>query len=163
MEKVNIFWFRRDLRLEDNVGLHHALTSGLKVVPVFIFDTEILDRLPDKNDKRVDYIHQALQRMHQTLQKYNSGLTVYYGSPVDAFKKLTEDFTIDTVFCNRDYEPSAIQRDQRVADLLLKSHIDFKDFKDQVLFEGNDIVKDDLSPYTVFTPYSKKWKANLKT
>jgi len=96
------------------------------------------------------------------LQKYNSGLTVYYGSPVDAFKKLTEDFTIDTVFCNRDYEPSAIQRDQRVADLLLKSHIDFKDFKDQVLFEGNDIVKDDLSPYTVFTPYSKKWKANLK-
>ncbi|MFP7655455.1 cryptochrome/photolyase family protein [Chryseobacterium proteolyticum] len=162
MEKVNIFWFRRDLRLEDNVGLHHALTSGLKVVPVFIFDTEILDRLPDKNDKRVDYIHQALQRMHQTLQKYNSGLTVYYGSPVNVFKKLTEDFTIDAVFCNRDYEPSAIQRDQRVADLLLKSHIDFKDFKDQVLFEGNDIVKDDLSPYTVFTPYSKKWKANLK-
>ncbi|AZA76914.1 deoxyribodipyrimidine photo-lyase [Chryseobacterium sp. G0186] len=162
MERVNVFWFRRDLRLEDNVGLHHALNSGLKVVPIFIFDTDILNQLHNKNDKRVDYIHRALERIHKELQTHNSGLSVYFGNPMEVLKKITEDFNVDTVFCNRDYEPQAIQRDQQVADLLLKNHIQFKDFKDQVIFEKNDILKNDLSPYTVFTPYSKKWKENLK-
>lgn len=163
MERVNIFWFRRDLRLEDNIGLHHALNAGLKVIPVFIFDTEILNRLHDKNDRRVDYIHQALQWIHNVLKRHNSGLHVYYGTPIEIFKKITEDFRVDTVFCNRDYEPQAIQRDRQVADLLSKYLIQFRDFKDQVIFEKNNILKNDLSPYTVFTPYSKKWKENLKT
>lgn len=162
MNKVNIFWFRRDLRLEDNIGLHHALNAGLKVIPIFIFDTGILDQLQDKKDRRVDYIHQALQIIHSELKKCNSGLHVYYGAPMDIFKKITEDFTVDTVFSNRDYEPQAIQRDKQVAELLLKNHIQFRNFKDQVIFEKNNILKNDLSPYTVFTPYSKKWKENLK-
>ncbi|AZA83141.1 deoxyribodipyrimidine photolyase [Chryseobacterium lactis] len=162
MDKVNIFWFRRDLRLEDNIGLHQALSSGLKVIPIFIFDTGILDQLQDKNDKRVDYIHQALQSIHQELQKYHSGLHIYHGTPKEVFEKIAACFTIDTVFCNRDYEPQAIQRDKQVEDWLSKKHIQFKDFKDQVIFEKNDILKSDHSPYTVFTPYSKKWKENLK-
>lgn len=162
MNKVNVFWFRRDLRLEDNTGLHHALNSGLKVIPVFIFDTEILNQLQNKNDKRVDYIHQALQQVHKELKKHNSGLYVYYGNPKEVFEKIIQDFNIDTVFSNRDYEPQAIQRDRKIADLLLKHHIQFKNFKDQVIFEKNNILKNDLSPYTVFTPYSKKWKENLK-
>ncbi|SHG48599.1 deoxyribodipyrimidine photo-lyase [Chryseobacterium oranimense] len=162
MDKVNIFWFRRDLRLEDNVGLYHALQSGLKVIPVFIFDTDILNRLQDKKDRRVDYIHQALQRIHKELKKHNSGLYVYHGTPMQVLKKIIQDFNVDKVFCNRDYEPQAIQRDREIADFLLKHHIQLKDFKDQVIFEKNDILKNDLSPYTVFTPYSKKWKENLK-
>lgn len=162
MNKVNVFWFRRDLRLEDNTGLYHALNSGLKVIPVFIFDTDILNQLEDRKDKRVDYIHQALQAIHKDLKKYNSGLYVYYGTPIEVFKKIIQDFNIDTVFSNRDYEPEAIQRDRQIADLLLKHHIQFRNFKDQVIFEKNNILKNDLSPYTVFTPYSKKWKENLK-
>lgn len=162
MDKVNIFWFRRDLRLEDNVGLYHAIQSGLKVIPVFIFDTDILNRLQDKKDRRVDYIHQALQRIHKELKKHNSGLYVYHGTPMQVLKKIIQDFNVDKVFCNRDYEPKAIQRDREIADFLLKHHIQLKDFKDQVIFEKDDILKNDLSPYTVFTPYSKKWKENLK-
>lgn len=162
MNKVNVFWFRRDLRLEDNTALHHALNAGLKVIPVFIFDTDLLNRLQDKNDRRVDYIHQALQQIHQELKNHNSGLYIYHGTPLKIFEKIIQDFNVDTVFCNRDYEPQAIQRDRDIADLLSRHHIQLKDFKDQVIFEKNDILKNNLTPYTVFTPYSKKWKENLK-
>ncbi|HCA10049.1 deoxyribodipyrimidine photo-lyase [Chryseobacterium sp.] len=161
MNKINIFWFRRDLRLEDNAGLHHALNSGLKVIPVFIFDTDILNNLEDKADKRVDYIHQALDAISKELKNHNSGLKTYQGKPLDIFKKLMNEFEIDTVFCNRDYEPQAIKRDDEVAGFLKKNGIRFSDFKDQVIFEKQDILKNDQSPYTVFTPYSKKWKENL--
>lgn len=163
MDKINIFWFRRDLRLEDNAGLHHALKSGLKVMPVFIFDTEILDQLQDKSDKRVDYIQQALANLQRDLIDLKGGLTVYYGKPLDIFKNLTEKFDIDTVFCNKDYEPQAIKRDKRVKDFLHKKDIGFSDYKDQVIFEKNEILKSDQSPYTVFTPYSKKWKEALQS
>lgn len=163
MEKINIFWFRRDLRLEDNAGLYYALKSGLKVMPVFIFDTEILDQLQDKSDKRVDYIQQALASLHEDLVTLKSGLTVYHGKPLDIFKTLTEEFEIDTVFCNRDYEPQTIKRDQQVKDFLHKKEIGFSDFKDQVIFEKNEILKSDQSPYTIFTPYSKKWKEVLQS
>lgn len=163
MSKINVFWFRRDLRLEDNAGLDHALKSGNKVLPVFIFDTEILDLLQDKSDKRVDYIHQALNSLDKELKIYNSGLKTYYGKPIDIFKQLTEEFEIDTVFCNRDYEPQAIKRDKQIADFLQKNEVGFLDFKDQVIFEKNEILKSDQSPYTIFTPYSKKWKENLQS
>lgn len=161
MSKINIFWFRRDLRLEDNCGLYKALQAGLKVMPIFIFDREILDRLSDRHDKRVDYIHQALNRINQQLKDFNTTLKICYGNPLEVFKHLSGDFEIDTVFCNRDYEPQAIKRDLNVAEYLHEKGIQFLDFKDQVIFEKNDILKKDLTPYTVFTPYSKIWKENL--
>lgn len=162
MNKINIFWFRRDLRLEDNTGLYHALKSGLKVVPIFIFDTEILDKLDHKADKRVDYIHQALEKINKELNDHHSGLKTYKGKPVEIFKKLIKDFNVDTVFCNTDYEPQAIKRDLEIADFLKENNVLFTDLKDQVIFEKNDILKSDNSPYTVFTPYSKKWKEKLE-
>lgn len=161
MNEINIFWFRRDLRLEDNIGLYHALQSGLKVIPIFIFDTGILRQLHNKYDRRVDYIHQALQQLHDELQKYGSGLHIFYGEVEGVFEKVAAKFNINTVFCNRDYEPQAIKRDQTVVRLLSKHNIQLKEFKDQVIFEKDEIVKSDHSPYTVFTPYSRKWKEKM--
>lgn len=163
MNKINVFWFRRDLRLEDNVGLYHALESEFNVLPIFIFDEEILDQLADKSDRRVDYIHQALSKINDELKEQNSCLKTFYGKPLEIFKQLIESFDIDTVFCNRDYEPQAIKRDAETADFLNKNQIKFSDYKDQVIFEKNEVVKSDNSPYTVFTPYSKKWKEILNT
>ncbi|MDQ8749682.1 cryptochrome/photolyase family protein [Elizabethkingia miricola] len=159
--KIVIFWFRRDLRLEDNKGLQQALASGLPVLPVFIFDTEILDQLSNPYDRRVDYIHQALTAINQVLHQHHSALQVYHGKPLDIFKKLTEQYQIQAVYCNRDYEPQAIKRDQAVKTQLQKYGIDFYDFKDQVIFEQAEIVKADGLPYTVYTPYAKKWRTEL--
>lgn len=161
MSKINVFWFRRDLRLEDNAALFHALQSDLKVLPIFIFDKEILDQLSDKSDRRVDYIHQALTEINNEFKDYKTTLKTFYGNPLDVFKQLAEDFEINAVFCNRDYEPQTIKRDIEVADFLNKNNIQFSDFKDQVIFEKNDILKSDNTSYTVFTPYSKKWKENF--
>jgi len=161
MSKINIFWFRRDLRLEDNTALFHALKSDLKVMPIFIFDREILDQLGEKSDKRVDYIHQVLTEINDELKKHKSSLKTFYGKPLEIFKQIIKDFDIDTVFCNRDYEPQAIQRDEAIAGFLNKKQIKFSDYKDQVIFEKDEVMKDDNSPYTVFTPYSKKWKLNF--
>lgn len=162
MDKISVFWFRRDLRLEDNAGLHHALKSGNPVLPIFIFDTEILNELEDKSDRRVDYIHQALIGINSDLRKYNSALKTFYGKPIDIFKELIEIYPIDSVYCNRDYEPQAIKRDNEIKDFLQTKGIDFLDFKDQVIFEKSEIVKADEKPYTVFTPYSNKWKTTLQ-
>ncbi|MCY0969232.1 cryptochrome/photolyase family protein [Chryseobacterium wangxinyae] len=161
MSKINIFWFRRDLRLEDNAGLSEALNSGLKVVPVFIFDQDILDQLTEKADKRVDYIQQVLSEINDDLHQHKSTLKTFYGKPEQIFKQLTKEYDIDTVYCNRDYEPQAIVRDQTIADFLKTKDIKFLDFKDQLIFEKNDVLKSDHSPYTVYTPYSKKWKEQL--
>jgi deoxyribodipyrimidine photo-lyase len=159
--KINIFWFRRDLRLKDNSGLEYALKGGLEVLPIFIFDTDILNKLENKSDKRVDYFHQVLNGIHEELKENKSGLTVFQGNPLDIFKELIKDFDVETVFCNEDYEPQAIKRDKEVEDFLRKNQIDFKSYKDQVIFEKNEVVKKDGTPYTVFTPYSKKWKEVL--
>lgn len=161
MSKINVFWFRRDLRLEDNTALFHALKSDLKVLPVFIFDKEILDQLNDQSDKRVGYIHQVLTGINDELKNYKSTLKTFHGKPLEIFKHLIKDFEIDTVFCNRDYEPQAIKRDEEVAHFLSQNEIKFSDYKDQVIFEKNEVLKDDNSPYTVFTPFSKKWKLNF--
>ncbi|MGH1517617.1 cryptochrome/photolyase family protein [Chryseobacterium sp. JK1] len=162
MNDINIFWFRRDLRLEDNIGLYHALNAGLKVIPLFIFDTGILNQLHNKYDRRVDYIHQALQEMNSELQKHGSHLHVFHGEPEEIFENLIKDFTVNTVFSNEDYEPQAIKRDHAVEKFLSKHHIHFKQFKDQVIWSKDEVLKSDQSPYTVFTPYSKKWKENKK-
>lgn len=161
-KKINIFWFRRDLRLDDNTALHEALQSGFPVLPVFIFDTDILDKLHNKEDKRVDYIHQAVTGMHEELQKHKSGIKVFNGKPIEIFRSLVKDYEINAVFANKDYEPDAIARDREISAYLKKSGIEFTTCKDQVIFEEHEVVKKDNSPYTVYTPYSKKWKENLK-
>lgn len=155
-------WFRRDLRLTDNAALYYALKSNLPVLPVFIFDRIILDRLEDKNDKRVQFIHAALEEMQSELVKMNSSLHVLHATPIDAFKQLLSTYEIENVFTNHDYELYAIERDAAIAELLKQHAVKFHSFKDQVIFEKDEVLKDDGNPYTVFTPYSKKWKAALK-
>ncbi|MCA0430755.1 MAG: DNA photolyase family protein [Bacteroidetes bacterium] len=159
--KLSLFWFRRDLRLEDNIGLCQALSSGSPVLPIFIFDKFILDALENKADRRVDYIHQALLAINSGLKNHQCKLNTFYGEPLDIFKQLSEEYDIQVVFCNRDYEPQAIKRDTEIFDFFKTKGISFKAFKDQVIFDKNDVVKNDGTPYTVYTPYSKKWKEKL--
>ena len=161
MQKVNIFWFRRDLRLHDNAGLYHALREKYPTIPVFIFDKIILDQLEEKEDKRVEFIRDALIELQEKLEKKESSLEVYYGTPEEVFKKLIKEYDIQTVFTNHDYEPYAIERDELIKDLLVKNNIGFKTYKDQVIFEKDEVLKDDGNPYTIYTPYSRKWKATL--
>jgi deoxyribodipyrimidine photo-lyase len=158
---INIFWFRRDLRLHDNAGLYHALKSRHPVLPIFIFDKNILDQLPAATDRRVEFIHTALTQLQQQLIELGSSLIVYHDTPLNAFKKLRQQHTIGKVFTNHDYEPYARERDESIAQFLQQHHTSFHTYKDQVIFEKQEVVKDDGKPYTVFTPYSKKWKATL--
>ena len=158
---VNIIWFRRDLRLTDNAALYHALKSGKPVVPIFIFDTSILKQLEDKRDRRVTFIHAAIQQIQEALIKLGSSLEVYVGSPLEVFQNLSNKYQIESVFTNHDYEPYAQERDQRIALYAESQGIFFNSFKDQVIFEKTEVVKDDGKPYTIFTPYSRKWKAKL--
>lgn len=159
--KVSIFWFRRDLRLSDNSGLHQALNAGYPVLPIFIFDPTILQELADPYDRRVDYIHQALSTINEQLKKRGTSLLTYYDRPQSVFASLITEFDIQEVFANRDYEPQAIRRDQEVESLLAEQQIPLHLQKDQVLFERHEILKSDGSPYTVFTPYANKWRAKL--
>ncbi|MEY3051298.1 MAG: hypothetical protein RLY31_1083 [Bacteroidota bacterium] len=158
-ERINIFWFRRDLRLEDNTGFYHALRQGLPVLPIFIFDRNILDRLNDPTDARVTFIHRALRQMNTGLEAVRSSLRVYYGDPVDILDRLVRQYEVDAVYTNRDYEPYARERDGRVERLLAERGIAFRSYKDHVVFERLEVAKDDGTPYTVFTPYSRKWMA----
>ena len=161
MEKVNIFWFRRDLRLHDNAGLYYALKENYPVVPVFIFDPNILDTLEEKKDGRVEFIRLALIELQDELVQINSSLEVFYNKPEDVFKKLLQDYDVLSVFTNHDYEPYAIERDEVIKNLLTQKNIEFKSFKDHVIFEKDEVLKDDGKPYTVYTPYSNKWKTIL--
>ncbi|MGQ3677208.1 cryptochrome/photolyase family protein [Tenacibaculum discolor] len=158
--KVSIFWFRRDLRLEDNKGLHEALQSGNKVVPLFIFDKDILESLP-KNDARVTFIYQTLQKLDKELREYRSSLIIKKGKPLEVWRKLIEEYTIQRVYTNKDYEPYGIKRDKEIADFLTSKGIRFNAFKDQVIFEENEVLKNNGTPYTVFTPYKNKWLQNF--
>lgn len=161
MGKVNIFWFRRDLRIEDNRGLSQALMSEFPVVPIFIFDTDILDSLEDKQDRRVFFIYQALTFLHEKLNTHHSNLNIYYGKPFNVFKKLITSVSVSQVFTNIDYEPYATKRDSIIESLLNENNIKFSSFKDQVIFDRDDIVKENGIPYCVFTPYSRAWKNKL--
>lgn len=160
-DAIVVFWFRRDLRLHDNAGLYHALKAGKPVLPVFILDSEILDDLADKKDKRVDFIMQQLHVMQQTLTTLGSTLHVMHGKPLACFKALITKYAVSDVYTNHDYEPYAQQRDNAVQKMLAENGIGFFTYKDQVIFEQNEVVKDDGTPYTVYTPYSKKWKLKL--
>ncbi|HUH26960.1 deoxyribodipyrimidine photo-lyase [Gelidibacter sp.] len=160
---INIFWFRRDLRLDDNIGFYEALTSEYPVLPLFIFDTEILEDLP-KDDARVTFIFDALQNMRTTLQKeHGSSLALYHGKPLAIYKQLIKDYDIAAVYSNHDYEPYALKRDTEIKEFLSKNGVGFHSFKDQVIFEKNEIVKKDGNPYRVYTPYMKVWKEKFKT
>lgn len=158
---VQVMWFRRDLRLTDNAGLYYALRTGVPVVPIFIFDKNILDKLEDKSDRRVSFIHEALNEMQTLLASLGSSLEIYYGSPLEVYKELVNKYAIQNVFTNHDYEPYALERDEAIAKFLKEQGVGFNTYKDQVIFEKNEVVKDDGKPYTVFTPYSRKWKARL--
>lgn len=160
-QAVVLFWFRRDLRLQDNAGLHHALASGQPVLPLFIFDPQILEQFEDKKDRRVHYIHQVLENINAELGAQGASLNTYFDSPLEVFQKLASDYAIQGVYCNRDYEPAAIARDKVVYDYFTSRNIPFRAFKDQVIFDKKDIVKKDQLPYTVYTPYAKAWKAKL--
>lgn len=155
---VNIFWFRRDLRLHDNAGLYHALKSGQMVQPIFIFDRTILDALKDKSDKRVTFIHQTIHQLQSELAEFGASLDVRYGEPLEVFKSLCADYSIHTVYANRDYEPAARLRDKAVYDFLQSHNIAFRAFKDHVIFEKDEILKADGTPYSIFTPYSRTWR-----
>ena len=156
MDKISIFWFRRDLRLHDNVALFNALKSGEKVLPIFIFDTSILDKLP-KNDARVSFIIKELRSMNEHLKSFDASIDIVHGKPIEVFESLIKKYQIASVFTNQDYEPYAIRRDQEILELLKSENISFNSFKDQVIFEKNEITKKDGNPYVVYTPYSKKW------
>ncbi len=156
MENYTVFWFRRDLRIKDNAGLYHALTSGNKVLPLFIFDTEIILKLPSK-DARIEMIHAALRNITDAMKRNRCNVGMYLGQPKAVFESLITQFNITKVVTNHDYEPYASERDSAIGAMLKKKGVAFETYKDQVIFEKNEVVKDDGTPYKVYTPYSRKW------
>ncbi len=158
---VCIFWFRRDLRLNDNAGLYHALTSGYKVVPIFIFDAHILDRLDDRDDARVTYIYDAISEIKQSLSLFGSDLHVFHGTPESAWPDIVKLFNPKKIIFNHDYESYAQHRDTLLTNSLKSEGISVESYKDHVIFEKQEVLKDDGKPYTVFTPYKRKWLSKL--
>ena len=157
MENTAYFWFRRDLRLEDNTALFHALSENQRVQCLFIFDDNILEELP-KDDARVSFIHSELEKIHAQLQKFGSSLRVEIGKPSEVWKKLISSEEISSIYTNKDYEPYARKRDGEIHDLAVKNNIEFKRFKDQVIYEENDVLKKDGKPYTIYTPFKNLWR-----
>ena len=158
---MTIFWFRRDLRLSDNTGLNLALLESKDVQPIFIFDKEIIDELP-KDDPRVNFLYDELLKINKELNTFNSSLKIYHGNPLDIFKQLSKENPGIAVYTNRDYEPYAIYRDKAINNLLKENGSELISCKDQVIFERNEVVKNDGLPYTVFTPYKNKWLVKFK-
>lgn len=162
MSRINVFWFRRDLRLNDNAGLYHALKGDYRVLPVFIFDRHILDKLEDKRDARVNFLHQTVQNLKTALQSLGSDIFIKYGTPEEVWPAILSEYEVNAVYTNHDYESYAIERDRKIARLLAENSQSFHTFKDHVIFEKLEVTKDDGLPYTVFTPYSRKWRAKLE-
>lgn len=158
---VTLFWFRRDLRIEDNSALYHTLKSGNPVQPIFIFDTTILEKLSNKSDARVSFIHQSILKLQEKVREFGTTLDVRIGKPMDIWQNLVDEYDVKLVYANRDYEPYARERDKAVYEFLAEKGIEFKAKKDHVIFEKNEVLKDNGTPYLVFTPYSKKWKSIL--
>ena len=154
--KISIFWFRRDLRLEDNIALYESISLKKNVLPIFIFDDDILNELPN-DDPRVNFIYQTLFDINLVLQKHDTSLLILKGKLEDVWSKLIQKYTIESVFINKDYEPYAIKRDQKLGEVLKSNGIELHSFKDQVVFEESEVVKANGEPYTVFTPFKRKW------
>ena len=159
--EISIFWFRRDLRLDDNVGLFQALNSSVSVIPIFIFDDAILESLP-KDDARVSFIYESLFKINEKINEIGSSILIKKGKTENIWKYLISEFNIKEVFFNKDYEPYAIQRDKEIKQFLEANQIDVHSYKDQVVFEELEITKSDGLPYTIYTPYKNKWMENLK-
>lgn len=160
-EKITICWLRRDLRLQDQAALYHALRSGYPVVVLFIFDREILDDLEDRRDRRVEFIHQTITQLQATLQQHGSDLLVYYDRPLPVWKQLLKQYKIAQIHINHDYEQYAIDRDAAVRTLLESQDIPLYSYKDQCIFDRAEVLSKAGKPYSVFTPYSKAWKAKV--
>ena len=161
LAKLNMFWFRRDLRLDDNHALYRALSSSNNVLPIFIFDTEILDKLEDKSDLRLQFIYESIKKLRRELALIGKDIKVFYGKPIDVWKQILKEYSVEQVFANKDYESYSKKRDAEVKSLLASQSIVFNTFKDHVVFEEQEILTQANSPYTVFTPYSRKWKQKL--
>ena len=159
--KTNIFWFRRDLRLDDNIGLNSALSSRNPVLGIFIFDEDIIENLPN-DDARISFIYQKLEEINKRLNTVNSSLLVIKGNPINVFKNLIKEYEIENLYSNLDYEPYAIDRDKKISDLLKKNKIHHFQYKDQVIFGPTEILKENSLPYTVFTAYKNKWLSKFK-
>ena len=159
---INLFWHRRDLRIEDNSGLFKALTSGQKIQAVFIFDSNILNLLSDKEDARITFIYREISRLKAEYQSLGADLLVLYGDSIELIPQLALEMGADVVFTNRDYEPKAVLRDTRIDELLATHKIKFIGAKDHVIFEKDEITKGDGSPYTIYTPYANKWREKFK-
>ncbi len=160
-DHITLFWFRRDLRLDDNRGLYEALNASENVLPLFIFDEHILSDLP-KNDARVTFIFDQLQFLSKELHKHHKEISVFYGKPKSIFETLIDKHSVEAIYTNHDYEPYAKDRDQEIKEICEANEISFHTFKDQVFFEKDEVVKNDGDPYVVYTPYKNKWKANFK-
>lgn len=159
---ITIFWFRRDLRVDDNCGLYHALQENERVLPVFIFDSDILNDLDSRYDPRIEFIYRQIQYLKQYLEQLGTSIMVMHGSPLALFRSLLNSLPVKNLYFNHDYEPAAIERDQQIKQLFEEHDARVYSFKDQVIFEKNDILKKDGKPYTVFTPYRKRWEAKLQ-
>ncbi len=159
---MNILWLRRDLRLEDNTALYYCSQEDTKFLPIFIFDKKILNKISDKTDTRVSFIHSTIRDLKLQLQKYGSDLKVFYGDPLEVFKMIHDNYDVEGVYSNEDYEPYAIKRDQKIKKYLSTIKVDFFQYKDQCIFSKNDILKNDGKPYTVYTPYKNKWLSTLE-
>ncbi len=157
--RVSVHWLRRDLRLNDNHGLFRALSEHGNVLPLFIFDTHILGRLEDRADRRVDFIHRALSQLQEDLARRGSTLRVEHGAPMEVWKRLLLEYDIAAVTVNHDHEPYALARDEAIAGLLKEHGVPFRSFKDFSIFERGEIMKNNGEPYTVYTPYMRKWWA----
>jgi deoxyribodipyrimidine photo-lyase len=157
MKKISLCWFRRDLRVEDQTALFYALQQEEQVLPLFIFDRHILDALEDKTDARVTFIYQQIASLKAFFEKHGSSMLVKYGHPEQIFLELVQEFEVQTVYTNRDYEPYAQSRDTQVEALLAKKNIPFLTFKDQVIFEPGEILNGSGEFYKVFTPFSRNW------
>lgn len=158
--QVTLFWFRRDLRIEDNIGLYHAHQEEFPVQPIFIFDTNILDDLP-KKDARLEFIHQEILRLQSEVNTAGATMDIRVGKPIEIWKKLVEEYDVKSVWANRDYEPYARDRDKEIHEFLQANGVEFKAKKDHVIFEKDEITKENGDPYVVYTPYSKLWKKTL--
>ncbi len=161
-QEINICWIRRDLRLEDNAALYHALKSNYPVLILFIFDENILDKLQNKTDGRLTFIYQTLEEIQSQLIKNETTLLVKYSTPQKAWAEVLAEYHVKEVYANQDYEPYATNRDQNLSEFLGKHNISFHTYKDQVIFDKNEVVKADGKPYTVFTPYFKIWQQKLR-
>ncbi len=157
---IVIFWFRRDLRLFDNKGLYHALKSSRQVLPVFIFDDNILDPLPE-DDHRVFFIYRSLAAISESLGKTHKNILIKRGDPFQVIRQLVEDFRVEAVYCNTDHEPYGLKRDHRIGNYLKEKGIGFNRYLDHLVMGKEDVLKADGSPYHVFTPYSRRWKELL--